>query len=156
MRLRIIAIGRDKRDPTCALASTYIERIAHYHAIELIELKEEPAKGSTPIDRVRAIEATRIREALGPSDHWVALDERGKDLRSEEVAQRLRALAESAVKVVSFVIGGPNGLDPALLSSARERWSLSKLTLPHRLARLVLAEQLYRACTILRGEPYHK
>ncbi len=156
MKLRVIIVGKDKNDPIVAAADEYVARIQHYFPISVVEVKEEPAKGSTPIDRVRALEAERIRKALGDDAWWVALDERGKAPDSVEMSKKLGGWAGEGRGQVSLVIGGPNGLDPALVASAKERWSLSRLTLPHRIARLVLCEQLYRACTILRGEPYHK
>lgn len=155
MKLRIVIVGKDRGDPLCAAADEYLGRLQHYHPVALVEVKEEPARASTPVDRVRQLEAERIQKTLAPGDVLIALDERGKQLTSPELAQKLSSWSLEGRSVV-LVIGGPNGLDPQLLASAKERWSLSKMTLPHRLARLVLCEQLYRAATILRGEPYHK
>jgi 23S rRNA (pseudouridine1915-N3)-methyltransferase len=156
VKLRLVVVGRDKRDPLCLAAGEYLERIAHHFPVELVEVKEEPARSSTPVDRVRAAEAERIRRAIGEGAFVIALDERGKELRSTEIADRLRRFSNDGRALVAFAIGGPEGLDPGFQKEANETWSLSKLTLPHRMARLVLAEQLYRACTILRGEPYHR
>lgn len=156
MKLRIIVVGRDRNDPIVQAAGEYVERIRRYFPIEVVEVKEEPLRKTTPHDRVKRAEAERIQKALREGEHLILLDERGKQLSSEEVAQRIDRLARDGISAVAFVIGGPVGLDPDFLRSAQERWSLSKMTLPHRLARLMLSEQLYRACTILRGEPYHK
>jgi 23S rRNA (pseudouridine1915-N3)-methyltransferase len=156
MKLRVVAVGRDKRDPLCEAALGFLERVSHTFPAEMVEVREEPARGSTPIDRVKREEAARLKKALGAGDWVIALDPRGKELSSEEIAQRLQRYANEGRQTISFLIGGPLGLDAGLIAEAKERWSLSKLTLPHRLARLVLAEQLYRGCTILRGEPYHK
>ena len=156
MRLRLVVIGRDRRDPLCEAAASYLERVRRYFPVELVELKEEPARKSTPVDRVRSTEAERIKKAIKGTDVVVALDERGKTLTSPDVAARLARWAGEGRGSVDFVIGGPEGLDPALLSEVARRWSLSRLTLPHRMARLVLAEQLYRGCTIMKREPYHK
>ena len=98
----------------------------------------------------------RIAAAIAPGEHVVALDEGGKSVSSVQVAARLDRWAMEGRGAVAFVIGGPNGLDREWLARVPERWSLSKMTLPHRLARLVLMEQIYRGCTINRGEPYHK
>ncbi len=152
----MVVVGRDRRDPAVALADEYLSRLAHYFPAEVVEVREEPATRSNPVERVQAVEAERLRKALLPGEVVVALDERGRELSSTELAARLDRWAQAAVPSVAFVIGGPNGLDPAWAASATERWSLSRLTLPHRLARLVLVEQLYRAGTILRGEPYHR
>lgn len=155
MKLRLIAVGRDKNEPALELAREYLERVRRYVPAELVELKEEPAKKNVPIDRVRAQEAARITGALAPGEWIVALDERGRALDSMELSEKLAGWKQGARRV-ALVIGGPNGLDRELLDRADERWALSRMTLPHRIARLVLAEQLYRACTILNGEPYHK
>jgi 23S rRNA (pseudouridine1915-N3)-methyltransferase len=152
----MVVVGRDRRDPLVLVADEYLERIRHYFPIELVEVREEPAKASTPVERVRLLEAERLERALAPGELVIALDERGASLGSVELAEKLGRWAREGLGSVALVIGGPNGLDPAWVARARERWSLSRLTLPHRMARLVLAEQLYRACTILRGEPYHK
>jgi 23S rRNA (pseudouridine1915-N3)-methyltransferase len=156
VKLRFIIVGRDRRDPLVTASGDYLDRIRHYHKVELVELKEEPARSSSPVARVRKAEAKRIDQALGPGAHVVALDEGGQRVTSMQVAGRLKNWAIEGRSSVAFVIGGPNGLDREWLSRAPERWSLSAMTLPHRLARLVLMEQIYRGCTINRGEPYHK
>lgn len=156
VKIQIVVVGKDRGDPLVEAADAYVERLARYYPATVTELREEPAKSSTPIERVRAVEAERIQKALPKDAYLIALDETGKELRSTEIAERISRWALEARPQLSFVIGGPNGLDRALLASAKERWALSRLTLPHRLARLVLAEQLYRAATIIRGEPYHR
>ncbi len=92
---------------------------------------------------------------LDKSDYLVALDENGKPLSSEGLAAFIQARANESVKNLVFIIGGAFGLDEAVLKRANYKWSLSSLTFPHQLVRLILAEQLYRACTILRNEKYH-
>ena len=156
MKLRLIIVGRDRNDPIVIAADEYVERIRRYFPIEVVEVKEEPLRKGTPIDRVKRAEAERIQKVLRDGEHLVLLDEQGKQLSSEEVAKRLSSFSRDGIGSIAFVVGGPVGLDPEFLRSANERWSLSRMTLPHRIARLILAEQLYRACTILRGEPYHK
>jgi 23S rRNA (pseudouridine1915-N3)-methyltransferase len=155
VKLRLVVVGRDKNDPIVDKAGEFLDRLARYFPLELVEVKEEPARASTPIARVKAVEAERIQKAIGAGDWVIALDERGKEVTSIDLAKKLERFASEG-KTVTFVIGGPNGLDPDFAKRAREVWSLSKLTLPHRIARLIVAEQLYRAATIIRGEPYHK
>ena len=92
---------------------------------------------------------------LGKDDYLIALDEKGKQMGSEGLAQFIQGRANESVRNLVFLIGGVYGLDDSVLRRANHRWSLSQLTLPHQLVRLVLAEQLYRACTILRNEKYH-
>jgi 23S rRNA (pseudouridine1915-N3)-methyltransferase len=156
VKLRLIIVGRDRNDPIVQAADEYVERIRRYFPIEVVEVKEEPLRKGTPIDRVKRAEAERIQNALKEGEHLVLLDEHGKQHTSEEVAKRLSTFSRDGIGNIAFVVGGPVGLDPEFLRTAKEKWSLSKMTLPHRIARLILAEQLYRACTILRGEPYHK
>ncbi len=104
----------------------------------------------------RKLEAAQLRKKLPAASRWVALDERGESLGSRELAQRFSAEARRGTRSLCFVVGGPSGLDPQLAAEAAWSLSLSRFTLPHQLARVVLLEQLYRAQTILKGEPYSK
>ena len=108
-----------------------------------------------PSARTKSDEGAKLLALRAPTDWLVALDERGKQLDSVELSTWI-AKAQGAAKDLLFVIGGDEGHDPAVPAAAQLTLSLSKLTLPHRLARLVLVEQLYRSFTLLRGEPYHK
>jgi len=96
-----------------------------------------------------------LLETLSKEDYLVALDERGRQMSSEGLAQFIQTRANDSVRNLIFLIGGAYGLDERVLQRANHTWSLSQLTLPHQLVRLVLAEQLYRACTIQRNEKYH-
>lgn len=104
---------------------------------------------------LRKREGERIFNKLQKDDFLIALEERGKQYSSEELANLLQARASSGNKRLIFLIGGAYGLDTAILQRANIQWSLSKLVFPHQLVRLILAEQVYRACTILRNEKYH-
>jgi 23S rRNA (pseudouridine1915-N3)-methyltransferase len=141
MKLRVLSVGKDKGE-TLALAQEYASRIARFAEIELLELKAEGP--------VREAEALRAKLLKG--EVW-ALDQRGSELTSEGLAARIAPLRSAAL---SLCIGGDEGLDETLRQEARFVWSLSKLTLPHRLARVLVLEQVYRAFEILRGAPYHK
>jgi 23S rRNA (pseudouridine1915-N3)-methyltransferase len=141
MKLRVLSVGKDKGE-TLALAQEYAGRIARFAEIELVELKAEgPAR-----------EADALRGKFLKGESW-ALDQRGSELTSEELAARIAPLRSGAL---TLCIGGDEGLDTGLTAQARFVWSLSKLTLPHRLARVLVLEQLYRSFEILRGAPYHK
>lgn len=155
MRLRFLIVGKDRQDPLVLAAEAYRERLSHYFPTELVEVKETPLKNA-PVERVKQEEAARLMDALHDGDYLIVLDERGKEHTSMELAERLKRAQADGIRSLALVIGGPSGLDPELVKSAKERWALSRLTLPHRIARLLLCEQLYRAGTILRGEPYHK
>ncbi len=141
MKIRIIAVGRVKSGPEKALVDEYLKRLKRYCACELVELKQNDGE-------------RMVREASGAT--LVALDAGGEAPDSRGFARRLERYASQGKGVVAFVIGGAEGLPKQVRAAANATWSLSTLTMPHRLARVVLAEQLYRAMTILRGEPYDK
>ena len=96
-----------------------------------------------------------ILQWLGKEDYLVALDERGKQLSSEGLADFIQTRANDSIKQLVFLIGGAYGIDEAVMKRANYKWSLSTLVFPHQLVRLILAEQVYRACTILKNEKYH-
>ena len=156
MKFRFIVVGRHKNDPMVEASGEYLARIARYVPVELVEVKEASRGRAASVSRIRKLEVERVRAALSRDDRVVALDERGRALSSVVLSERLETWMQAGPRSVAFVVGGPVGLDPDFLRAADERWSLSALTLPHRLARLVLMEQVYRGLTILRGEPYHK
>ena len=100
-------------------------------------------------------EAEMILDWLQKGDYLVALDEHGKEMTSEKLAEFIQARANESIKTLVFLVGGAFGLDRMILEKANYQWSLSQLTFPHQLARLILSEQVYRACTIIRNEKYH-
>lgn len=152
MKLVIAAVGRPRNAALAAAIEHYEERAARYWPLEVREVKEERA--SVPDDTVRTREGERlIARTTGAT--VIACDERGDHLTSPEFARLLQEARERA-QDVAFVIGGAYGLADAVRAAARRRIALAPWTLPHELARLVLAEQIYRAGTIGRGEPYHK
>jgi 23S rRNA (pseudouridine1915-N3)-methyltransferase len=153
MRLLVAVVGKPKHDAIAAAIRDYEERARRYWPLHVLEVKDEPSRGATP-DLVRRREGERLTTAVDGA-RLVACEIDGRRMSSREFAQWLQALRESATDV-AFVIGGPHGLSEDLSRRAAERVSFSPWTLPHELARLVLAEQLYRAGTIVRGEPYHK
>jgi 23S rRNA (pseudouridine1915-N3)-methyltransferase len=153
MRLVIAAVGAPRNRALAAAIADYEVRAARYWPLEIREVKEEPAKGIAPATVV-AREGERLTQAIG-SLTIVACTEDGDRMSSVQFAEWLQAARERA-RDVAFAIGGAFGLAPAIIQSASRRLSLAGWTLPHELARLVLAEQLYRAGTIVRGEPYHK
>lgn len=146
MRLRLLSIGRDRSGLFEPAVQEYVARLRKQHSFELIELKE----AGSP-DR----EAQALLDRIDPREVVVCLDERGKNLSSPELAEHLGRWRDEG-RDVAFVIGGDEGHGAAMRQRANLVWSLSRLVLPHRLARVVVAEQIYRAFTILRGEPYHK
>jgi 23S rRNA (pseudouridine1915-N3)-methyltransferase len=155
VKVIVAAVGAP-RDPALAEAiRDYESRAARYWPLEIREAKAEPARGA-PAERVRQREGERLLALLPAGAAVSACDAGGEAMTSEAFAAWLRAERERATHDVVFVIGGAFGLSPEVRQRAQRRLSLAPFTLPHELARLVLAEQLYRAGTIGRGEPYHK
>ncbi len=134
----------------------YERRARRYWSLDVVEVREEKAHKGMAAERVRAAESTRLLERMPEGAELVALTRTGESWSSTGLARYLEALALHGGAGAAFAIGGAYGLSDELLRRARHRLSLSALTFPHELARLLLAEQLYRAGTILRGEPYHK
>jgi 23S rRNA (pseudouridine1915-N3)-methyltransferase len=131
----------------------YLRRLGRYLKVREVEVRE--ASPAPSVEAQRAEEAERLLAKRPVGSRLVALARQGTGWSSEELAQRVERWRQEA-RPVALAIGGSHGLAPDLVASAAERWSLGPLTLPHELARVVVAEQLYRASTILRGEPYHK
>lgn len=152
MEATILAVGR-LRPYYRAAYEDYARRVGRYLTIREAEVRE--ASRAPTAEAQREEEAERLRRHLRPGTTVVALARGGTGWSSEELSRRLERWRLEA-RPVAFVIGGSRGLAPGILSSASSRWSLSPLTLPHELARVIVMEQLYRAMTILRGEPYHK
>ncbi len=153
MRIRVLAVGRDRSGLYAPAVEEYAARLSRILRFELVEVPEARKLAGTP--RAREEEGASLLAKLSPREHVVALDERGEELTSTGLADRVRRWQERG-RDVTLVIGGADGLAPEVLVRAGEKLALSRFTLAHRLARLVLVEQLYRAMTIIRGEPYHK
>jgi 23S rRNA (pseudouridine1915-N3)-methyltransferase len=154
MKITIVAVGH--RQPAWAdqAVSDYLARFPADFSVTLKEVKPEPRSGA-PVERLLAAEADRLRAAIPAGSVIVALDERGKDWSTTQLADAIGKWRDAS-DPVSFVIGGPDGLAADIKRSARALLRLSSLTLPHALARVLLAEQLYRAWSLLAGHPYHR
>lgn len=155
MKARLIAVGERAPDWVAAGYADYVKRLSHWLPLELVKVAPGlRGKGRDP-QRALAEEGQRVLAAL-PKGGWVvALDGRGRAWSSEQLAGRLAHWRQQG-RDLAFLIGGPEGHAPEVLAAADERWSLGPLTLPHMLVRLVLAEQLYRAASILANHPYHR
>lgn len=151
----MIAVGTRLPDWMNAGFAAYAKRMPRELPLELIEIKPEPRSTGKTVAAMMAAEAKRIEAALPARCRRVVLDERGAALDTHALAKRL-AEWMSMGDDVALLIGGPDGLDPALKTSAHETLRLSSLTLPHGLARVVLAEALYRAASLNAGHPYHR
>lgn len=153
MKLRVLAVGRDRSGLYAPAVAEYAKRLGRYVKFELVEVPEARRHAGTP--QAKEEEGEAILARVRDGERVVALDERGDEATSAAFAERVgRWLAGG--RDVALVVGGSDGLSRSVLERASERLALSRMTLAHRLARLVLVEQLYRAMTILRGEPYHK
>jgi len=150
--LVILAVGR-LRPAMREAADDYLRRLTRYAGAREVEVREASREPSVPAQQ--EAEAVRLTERTPPGSRVVALAREGQGWTSAELSRRIDEW-RLAARPVTFVLGGSHGLAPRLLRRADARWSLGPLTLPHELARVVVLEQLYRAFTILRGEPYHK
>ncbi|MCC6245736.1 MAG: 23S rRNA (pseudouridine(1915)-N(3))-methyltransferase RlmH [Gemmatimonadaceae bacterium] len=154
MRVSLLVVGRPRASGLADAIRDYESRIAHYWPFEVVEVKEESARGASA-DHVRAREAERLAERL-PSDAHVVLCDPGAEVMDSPTFATWLAAYRDRAQSVAFVIGGAYGVGDPVRRRTHRRLSLAPWTLPHELARLVLVEQLYRAGTIVRGEPYHK
>jgi 23S rRNA (pseudouridine1915-N3)-methyltransferase len=145
MRVRILAVGTRMPEWVSTAYEEYTRRLRSAMRIDLEEI---------PVGRAKGHEEQRLLERLG-DDYTVALDERGKSLTTLQLAKWLGERQQDG-RNLTFVIGGPDGLGPAILMKAGLRWSLSALTFPHAMVRVILAEQLYRAHSVLQNHPYHR
>jgi 23S rRNA (pseudouridine1915-N3)-methyltransferase len=152
MDLRLLAVGK-LRPAFREAGDEYLKRLRRYASIQEIEIREASRAPTGVVQRRE--EAVRLRARLPDGGFLVALDREGTYLTSEALAHQLKRWDEST-RTLAFLIGGSTGLADDIRQAAAFRWSLGPLTLPHELARVVVLEQLYRAFTILRGEPYHK
>jgi 23S rRNA (pseudouridine1915-N3)-methyltransferase len=155
MRITLLAVGKAKGILSAPIAE-FQERAARYFKLDVIEVKEEPATRGRSSDQVRSAEGQRLLARLPSGHELVALHPDGTHWTSERLAAYLDHLAVQAAPGVGFAIGGALGHSEEILSRATHLLSLSAMTFPHDLARLIWTEQIYRAGTILRGEPYHK
>ncbi len=155
MKLLVAAVGTRLPDWMDAGFAEYAKRMPRELPLELVEIKPEPRTTGKPVEAMMAAEARRIEAALPSRCRRIALDERGDAPDTRALAQKLDQWLAGGDDV-AFLIGGPDGLDPALKQGAHERLRLSSLTLPHGLARVVLAEALYRAHSLRSGHPYHR
>ena len=155
MKLLLWSIGKELEPYVKPGVEDFTRRLTRYYPTEWTLIP--PPKGAATLSAadLKKKEGELILKQLTKDDFLVALDERGQQVTSEKLAAFIQTRANGSQKNVVFLIGGAFGLDTSVLDRADFKWSLSQLTLPHQLVRLILAEQLYRACTILRNEKYH-
>ena len=154
MRLGILAVGHKLPDGVAKGCAEYIKRMPRELPLSVVEIKPEP-RGSKTREQLLAAEKTRLQAALSGFNRIVVLDERGTDLTTVKLAQRLEDWMREGGDT-AFIIGGADGIDEELKQRAASMIRLSSLTLPHAMARLVLCEQLYRAVSVVKNHPYHR
>ncbi len=155
MKLLILAVGTRMPAWVDEGYGEFARRMPRELPMLLTEIKAEPRTTGKPVEALMAAEAQRITAALPGRCRKVILDERGADLTTKKLAERLSAWMDSGYDV-AFIVGGADGLAPELKAGADETLRLSSLTLPHALVRVILAEQLYRAMSLMKNHPYHR
>jgi 23S rRNA (pseudouridine1915-N3)-methyltransferase len=155
MKIHFWSIGKNNEPYIKSGVEEFTKRISKYYPAEWTIIPLPKNAGMMSEMDLKKREGEIVLEWLDDDDYLVALDEKGKQITSEELADFIRKRGNESVKNLVFLIGGAFGLDEAVLKRANYKWSLSRLTFPHQLVRLMLAEQLYRASTILRNEKYH-
>lgn len=151
MRVTVAAVGRDRAGPTRELFDDYCGR-----CLWPVRFREIVPRTDEPLAKRLAEEAERLLRAVPPGATIIALDQGGEEIGSAAFARRIGRMQEGGAAELSFLIGGADGLDPTVLERAALVLALGRMTWPHRLVKVMIAEQLYRASTILRGHPYHR
>lgn len=153
MKITVIAVGKTSTPEISRLIDGYLRRIGHYIGSELVELPD--VRGCRDSESQKRAEGDAILKRLTAADTVVLLDERGREMTSVEFARFLEGRMNAGIKRLVFIIGGPYGFSQEVYSRADRLLGLSQMTFTHEMVRLFFTEQVYRAMTILRGEPYH-
>jgi 23S rRNA (pseudouridine1915-N3)-methyltransferase len=155
--MRLLILSVTGKQPAWVLAGVeeYARRLRGQFKVDFIDLKAEPRSQGRPVNVILDAEAARILERVPAGAQVIALDERGEQRTTQQLATLIGKWKQSGETIV-LVIGGPDGLSSRVKDRARSLWALSSLTLPHGLARILLTEQLYRAASLLEGHPYHR
>ena len=155
MKVALILVGKTVNKHFVELIDEYAGRVKHYIGFDIVTIPELKNTKNLSTDQQKQQEGELILKQMQAGDHVVLLDEHGKELRSVEFSAYMEQKMQTVNKKLVFVIGGPYGFSPEVYGRANEKLSLSKMTFSHQMVRLIFVEQLYRALTIMRGEPYH-
>ncbi len=155
MKTTFLVVGRTTDKRLAALIDDYVGRVKHYVPFELAVVPELKNTKALSVAQQKDKEGEALLRCFQPGDAVVLLDEGGREMRSTEFAAYLEQKQAAGARRLVFVVGGPYGFSDAVYAAARERMSLSRMTFSHQMVRLLFVEQLYRALTIQRGEPYH-
>jgi 23S rRNA (pseudouridine1915-N3)-methyltransferase len=155
MKIVFLTVGKTEDAYLKEGIDKYVKRLKHYTKLEVVEINElKNTKALTP-EQQKTKEAELILKKLSPPDHVVLLDEKGAEFSSKQFAAYLDKKAISSTSTLFFIVGGPYGFDASVYARANDKLSLSRMTFSHQMIRLLFVEQLYRAFTIIKGEPYH-
>lgn len=155
MKVSLILVGRTVNKHLTELIDDYASRVKHYVGFDITVIPELKNTKSLTSDQQKQQEGEQILRQQQQGDHIVLLDEHGKEMRSIEFSKYMEKKMQTNSKRLVFVIGGPYGFSPEVYAKANDKLSLSQMTFSHQMIRLIFVEQLYRAMTIMRGEPYH-
>ena len=155
MKVALVLVGKTVNKHFVELIDEYAGRVKHYIGFDIIAIPELKNTKSLSADQQKQQEGELILKQMQAGDHVVLLDEHGKEFRSVEFSSYMEQKMQTVNKRLVFVIGGPYGFSPDVYGRANEKISMSKMTFSHQMVRLIFVEQLYRAMTIIRGEPYH-
>ncbi|MBQ0047268.1 MAG: 23S rRNA (pseudouridine(1915)-N(3))-methyltransferase RlmH [Prevotellaceae bacterium] len=155
MKVALVLVGKTVNKHFINLIDEYAGRVKHYIGFDIITIPELRNTKNLSAEQQKQQEGELILKQLQPGDHVVLLDEHGKEYRSIEFSKYMEHKMLTVSKRLVFIIGGPYGFSPDVYDKANEKLSLSKMTFSHQMIRLIFVEQLYRAMTIMRGEPYH-
>jgi 23S rRNA (pseudouridine1915-N3)-methyltransferase len=155
MKIQLLCTGKENGLNIKTGIEEFTRRISYYYPVEWKFIPTPKNSTGLPEKELKAKEAAFVLESIKKDDFLVALDEKGNMLSSAKLASWIQARANESIKQLVFLIGGAYGLDESVIKRANFVWSLSPLTFPHQLVRLILVEQVYRACTIIRNEKYH-
>lgn len=155
MTIKLLTIGKTDDKELQSLITTYVKRLEHYNRFELEIIPDLKKTKNLNIEQQKVMEGKLILDKVTPSDFLVLLDENGKQYSSEGFSEYIQKRLNSGMKQLIFVVGGPFGFSEEVYQRANGKVSLSKMTFSHQMVRLFFVEQIYRAFTILRNEPYH-
>jgi 23S rRNA (pseudouridine1915-N3)-methyltransferase len=154
LKIKIISVGHKMPDWVESACAEYLKRMPRETTVEIVEIKPDKRAAGKNAEVVQEAEAKRILEVVG-KDYLIALDERGQEVTTLQLAERMKTWLGGG-RDVALIVGGADGLHPDLKAKADWLWGLSKLTLPHGMVRVLLAEQLYRAWSVINHHPYHR
>ena len=155
MKIRLLTLGHKMPDWVNVAFKTYNDRLPNHLKIHIKEMPAVSRQKGLSVPQIKAQEAELINKQLKPDSLVIALDEQGKSLKTTEVAKQLDRWQMNG-QDVNIIVGGADGLDSSILKLAQQTWSLSKLTFPHQLVKVIVAEQIYRAHSLLSNHPYHR